>query len=241
MNLLSPTRGDNNYRYYHHSQIATLNLIRTCQALGMKLCDIKDLIAARTPTSMHDLFAQKINSIDHEIEDWHRARKLLCTLKATIHSSLHVDESAVTVQYLPKQHITLGEQNDYSGDRDDYDALADFYQHHSTNYPEMDLNYSVWGMFSEERIKNRDWRWPCRYYLNDPDGLDEKPAGYYVIGYKRGGYGQSADLYEKMLDYIDRSRFEICGPTFEEYPHNEICVADNSQYLMRVMITVRKL
>ena len=102
------------------------------------------------------------------------------------------------------------------------------------------MNFSVWGTFSKERIKRRDWRWPDRYYFNDPDGKDEKPAAFYVVGYRRGGYGQSTELYERLLDYIDTNGLTICGPSFEEYPLNEICTPDDSNYLMRIMITVDK-
>lgn len=238
--LLVPERGANNYRYYSHSQLATVYLIRTCQALGMSLSKIKELIEHRTPTQMNELLEHQIKNIDDKIEGWQRAKSLLSILNTTIDSALDVDENAITVQYIPEQPITLGDLNDYCSYRDDYDAMYSFYHSISEKYPDMDLNYSVWGMFSEERIKQRDWRWPDRYYFNNPDGKDRRPAATYATGYKRGGYGQSADLYERMLDYINTNGYEICGPTFEEYPLNEICITDDSNYLMRVMITVSK-
>jgi effector-binding domain-containing protein len=95
-------------------------------------------------------------------------------------------------------------------------------------------------MFSEERIKRRDWVWPDRYYYLDSEGNAEKPAELYAIGYHRGGYGQTGELYERILRYIDENGFEICGPAFEEYPLNEICIKNENEYLIRVMITVRK-
>jgi len=102
------------------------------------------------------------------------------------------------------------------------------------------MNYPVWAMFSEYRIKNRDWKWSDRYYFFNPEGHDKKPAALYAVGYTRGGYGQSHELYTCMLDYIDANGYEICGPAYEEYPLNEICVTDDNNYLMRVMITVCK-
>ncbi|MDR0468518.1 MAG: MerR family transcriptional regulator [Peptococcaceae bacterium] len=50
IHLLSPAaRGENQYRYYSSEQLALVNLIRTCQALGMKLAEIKELAVYRTP------------------------------------------------------------------------------------------------------------------------------------------------------------------------------------------------
>ena len=239
--LLSPTtRGDNNYRYYSIEHLALFNLIRTSQTLGMTLDEIKQLRDNRTPEIMDVLLNNQIGKINDEIDKWVRARKLIHLLKSTIQSHLNMDETEISIKSYPVEAIVLGELNDYSGDRNDYDALLSFYYNIHGKYPDMDLNYPVWAMFSEERIKNRDWKWPDRYYFYNPDGHDKKPAALYAVGYTRGGYGQSHDLYMRMLDYIDASGHEICGAAYEEYPLNELCIKDDSNYLMRVMITVCK-
>ena len=239
--LLSPElRGDNKYRYYSGGQLSIVNLIRTYQALGMTLAEIVHLKEERTPERIDEHLEQQIRLIDDKIDEWVRARKLLMTLKKIIHSGLSVDENAITIQFMPTEAIVMGELNDYSRGRNDYDALLSFYRSCSEKYPDLDLNYPVWGIFSEERIKQRDWVWPDRFYFYNPEGLDKKPAALYAVGYTRGGYGQSAALYERMLDYIDANGFEICGPAYEEYPLNEVCVIHDKDYLMRLMVTVRE-
>ncbi|MCL1816930.1 MAG: MerR family transcriptional regulator [Clostridiales bacterium] len=239
--LLSPaSRGKNNYRFYSHGQLATVNLIRTCQALGMSLAEIKNLSKQRNPEMMDELLKQQIKLIDDKIADWVRGRKLLYVLQTVIHSALAVNKENISVQFMPAEAIVLGQINDYSQSKDDYDALLNFYHVCNDQYPDLDLNYPVWGMFSAERIKQGDWRWPDRYYFYNPEGHDKKPAALYAVGYKRGGYGQTSELYERMLEYIAANGFEICGPTFEEYPLNEICIYEDTDYLVRVMITVQE-
>jgi len=239
--LLAPiSRGKNNYRYYSSGQLAIVNLIRTYQALGMSLTEIDQLGKKRTPELINHLLDDQILRIDEKINEWVHSRKLLLALKNIIHSALDADENSITVQFMPAEAIVLGELNDYSQGRNDYDALLSFYQSCSVKYPDMDLNYPAWGMFTEERIKQRDWVWPDRYYFANPEGLDRKPAALYAIGYTRGGYGQTTELYERMLAYIDANGLEICGPTYEEYPLNEICVLEEENYLMRAVISVRK-
>ncbi|MCL1887854.1 MAG: hypothetical protein FWF96_03160, partial [Kiritimatiellaeota bacterium] len=103
-----------------------------------------------------------------------------------------------------------------------------------------DLNYSVWGTFSEKRVKSGDWVWPDRYYFYNPEGRDRRPAALYAIGYTRGGYGQCGGLYKRLIHYINEHGFEICGDAYEEYPLNEVCITDSSNYLIRLMITVRE-
>ena len=239
--LLSPeSRGENNYRYYSSAQLSVVNLIRTYQALGMTLAEIQRLITDRTPEHIAEVLEQQIEHIDEKIDSWVRARKLLIALKGTIHAAMAVDEDAVTIQFRPAEAILLGEQNDYSRGKNAYDALFSFYRYCHKKYPALDLNYPVWGTFSEERIKQKDWVWPDRYYFYNPEGHDEKPAALYATGYMRGGYGHSAELYERIYDYIYEHGFEICGPAYEEYPLNEVCVRDERNYLLRVMITVRE-
>ncbi len=240
--LLSPlVRGaNNNYRYYSSGQLAVVNVIRTLQALGMSLSEIKTLRDRRTPEFMDKELTQQIDRINMKIEEWSRAQKLLLTLQKAIHSVENVKEDAITIQFLPAEAIVLGEPNDYNCDRDAYNALVDFYDAISKKWPDMDLNYPVWAVFSEERIRRGDWVWPDRYYFYNPEGPDQRPAAFYAIGYTRGRYGQSDELYRRMIDFIDKNGFEIGGNTYEEYPLNEVCISDNTNYLMRVMISVRE-
>jgi len=239
--LLSPSvRGENNYRYYSVGDLAMFNLIRTFQQFGISLDEIKRFRNNRTPELADIFFDDQIKNIDDKIEVWVRARNLLHLFKTTIHSQLDVDETEIKVQFRPAEAIVLGDLNDYSRDRNDYDALISFYYNIQDKYPNLDLNYPVWGMFSEERIKSGDWKWPDRYYFYNPEGYDKKPAHSYAVGYTRGSYGQSHELYMRLLDYIDANGYEICGPAFEEYPLNEICVQESDNYLIRIMITVRK-
>jgi len=239
--LLSPViRGENNYRYYSIEHLSMFNLIRTFQTLGMSLHEIKRLQDNRTPDLMDAVLDNQIGKINDEIDKWVRARKLVHFFKSAIHSHVDINEGEISIKPCPVEAIVLGELNDYSGNRNDYDALSSFFCDISKKYPDMDMNYPVWAMFSKDRILSRDWKWPDRYYFANPDGHDKKPAETYAVGYTRGGYGQSHGLYTRMLDYIEAAGYEICGPAYEEYPLNEICVKDAENYLMRVMITVQK-
>ncbi len=241
MELLKPNyRGKNGYRFYSAGQVAAVNLIRTAQRLGFSLVEIKDIIKRRTPAMMDELLRQQIARIDERINEWMRARKLLYVLQKMIHSAIVADKDSFSVEFLPAEAIVLGDVNDYSRERSDYDALLSFYQACTEKYPDMDLNYPVWGIVSEERIRRGDWHWPDRFYFHNPDGYDRRPGALYAIGYCYGDYGETGALYKRLLSYIEKNGYEICGPAYEEYPLNELCVAEVSNYLIRLMITVKK-
>jgi len=239
--LLEPiSRGENNYRYYSGGQLAVVNVIRTLQALGLTLKEIKQLKDNRNPQMFDEYFIMHSSKIKKQIDSWIRAEKLLTFYQNTIRSVKNIDENKISIQHIPAEPIILGEINDYNENKNAYDSLLIFYQSMNYTYPDIDLNYPVWAVFSEARIKNNDWVWPDRYYLANPEGHDKKPAALYATGYTRGGYGQSHGLYKKIINYIDDNDYEICGDAYEEYPLNEVCIKDENNYLMKIMITVRQ-
>jgi DNA-binding transcriptional MerR regulator len=239
--LVKPVkRGENNYRYYSDEQIALVNLIRTLQLLGMPLKDIGEFVPERTPESILTVFSQQLIMIDHDIEELTQVRKLLLTYQAMIEEASAVDEHQIAIHWQEAEKIFLGPVNDYSGRRSLNDALLDFYKYCDQPCNQTDLNYAAWGVYSQERLERGDWNWPDRFYFNNPDGADVKPAGLYVTGYTRGNYGQSDALYRRLIAYVATHDLEICGPAYETYPLNEISIPDPNQYLMRVSITVKQ-
>jgi DNA-binding transcriptional MerR regulator len=239
--LLSPvSRGENKYRYYFSGQLVVVNMIRTLQELGMTLSEIKGLLTQRTPERVDELLTQQIEKIDDKITGWVSARKLLFLFQKAIRSAVNVDEDAITIQFLPSDAIILGELNDYSRGKGAFDALSDFYRFLKSRNPDVNLNYPAWGLVTQQQLERLEVGKPERFYLYDPEGHDKRPAGLYAVGYTRGGYGDCRELYQRMLEYIDKHGFEMCGDSYEEYPLNEICISDDSNYLIRVLISVRE-
>ena len=239
--VLKPTLvSENNYRYYSFDQIGWVNLIKTMQFLGMPLKDIIGISKHRTPEKILRLFSNHINDINSFVVKSLDARKLMLTLQTTIENSIAVDENKIEFIYEPESHIFLGPQNDYSKGKNDWEELLKFYDYCERHGENVNIYYSAWGMFLEERIKKGDWKYPDKYYLNCPDGDSIKPAGWYVVGYGRGYYGQTDILYQKIIKYIRENNLVICGPAYETYPLNEISVNNPENYLIRISITARK-
>jgi DNA-binding transcriptional MerR regulator len=239
--LIRPAhRGENNYRYYSDEQIALVNIIHTFQSLGMTLKEIDEIARTRTPERIVQALADQTQHIDSNIEDLIKARKLLMTLKSTIEDAACIDERAIEVYEQGAEGIFLGPQNDYSNGRTIQDNLLNFYQYCQKSENHIDLNYSAWGMFSAERIRQGDWNGPDRFYFNNPHARDAKPKGLYVTGYMRSGYGKVDKLYRRLLAYIKRNQLEICGPAYESYILNEISIRDPGNYLARVSIRVER-
>ena len=239
--LLSPSqRGETGYRYYSPEQLSIVNVIRTLKELGLSLNEIKELIDDRNPENFDATFHQKMEILESKIQELMDTKELLNTLHNYIQEGRSVDESSFSIESLKEAPMFVGEENDYGNNRDDFDALNTFYEEISEKHPNINLNYPIWGLFRKERIIKRDWKWPDRFYFYHPKGDKIRQAGEYAIAYTRGGYGQCAELYVKMLDFIEKQGYEICGDTYEEYILNEICIPNDRNYLIRAMISVQK-
>ncbi|MDR3053444.1 MAG: MerR family transcriptional regulator [Coriobacteriales bacterium] len=239
--LLSPsTRGENNYRYYSQEQLAHINVIKTLQELGMPLKTITGLRKRRTPELVVEVLNKQTREIDKKIKALKSARTLLTTLVNTVGNALTADESVIKLVWREEIRVAFGSENDYSDGRTFQDALLDFYRYNFELNPELEMNYSVWGEFSGERIKAGDWRWPNRYFFNNPQGRDRTPAGWYVMGYARGGYGATDDVYQRLLAFAETNELTITGPAYETYPLNEISIIDPNNYLIQVFIRVEE-
>ena len=234
--------GKNNYRYYSYDQIGLVNLIRTMQSFGMPLKKISEITQKRSPRDMLNLLNNQLVYINKNILEQLEIRKLVLTLQNTIEEAVAInDENEIKVHWMEKKAIFLGPKNDYSDGKSDYDALLKFYRFCKKKDAGINLNYSVWGYFSKERIEQGDWVYPDRYYFNAPDGYDEKPAGLYVTGYARGSYGypHTDALYRRLMAHIRENNLEIDGGSYEEYPLNEISIKNPDEYLIRISIRVK--
>ena len=238
--LVPAVRAENNYRYYSSNQLAIMKIIRVLQQLGMSLEEIKELKDKRTPELFIKMGTEQISQIDKKIDDLMRARKLLLTYMKTIQSVKAIDEDAIIIKFLPAEPIILGELNDFSRGRKDYDAELSFYRDIKNKYPDIDLNYPIWATFSQESLKRGEYNKPERFYFYNPEGYDRKPAGMYAIGYTRAKYGQNDELFKRLFDYIEKNGFEICGNAYEEYPLDEACIVEDTNYLIRILIEVRE-
>ncbi|MDR1875898.1 MAG: MerR family transcriptional regulator, partial [Synergistaceae bacterium] len=238
--LSSAERGDNNFRYYSYRQIALTGLIITLRELDVSLKEITDIVQFRTPEGMMDFLSQQSASIERNIERLLKAKKLLLTLKGAIEDGIAADEGEIKLHHADEESILLGSQVDYSDGKSLEEAALEFYEYcYSMNEP-LILNYPVWGIFSEERLKRQDWVGPDRFCLRMPDAPDRKPEGLYLTGYSRGSYGQNDDLYVRLMEYIAEHNLEICGPAYEMYLIDEISTRDPYDWMAQVSIRVKR-
>jgi len=230
-------RGENTYRYYTYLQTITVNLINTLKSIGVPLETIGALMRNRTPEDLLNLLSTKELDIMREIEHLLEAKKVITVISTHIRRGLTSDCETVSIAYLGSESITIGPENDYTGDETFYNAFQRYCQ--DLEEKGGDLRYPIGGWWENIDEFLRNPIRPPRFYSVDPDGNKQKDAGRYLVGYNRGFYGEIGNLPERMIAFAQENNLEFAGPMFNIFVMDEISVLDSNNYLMQASVLLK--
>ncbi|MGL4106881.1 MerR family transcriptional regulator [Clostridium sp. LP20] len=236
--LLSPEyRGENGYRYYTQRQLTSAYLILSLRELGIGIEEIKKYVDRRSPEEMFSLFSSQKKNILKEMKRLRRTLEIMDLYVGMAEDALKYDENIIRIEYKEKEPIFIGP---LIPSDDVYDSVISFYDFAAENG--FDLGYPLGAIISEENLKSGDELLAARYYFKvENDNNSYKPEGKYVILYGRCAYGESDDLYKKLITFIEENKLRLCGDAYEEYPLNELSTIDDKQYCVKIEILVEDL
>jgi hypothetical protein len=146
------------------------------------------------------------------------------------------DDTVIITRFWEERHIALGPVNDFRPGEDYHRVYSNYYR--IARGMRVNLSYPIGGYFETfNDFINSPGR-PYRYFCHDPNGLDIKRAGNFLVGFTRGDYGVLNDLPQRMQAFIDENKVRARGPVYHDYPINEVCVKDPSQYLSRIWVQI---
>lgn len=236
--LPAASRGENNYRYYVPFQIIKLNYINVLIDLGVPLSAIKDMDLNRTPENVIKLLNQQEDKLNYKLNELRTAYSIIHTYRKNILQGVAAHDGLIRVEEMPDIHFVLGHPNNF-----DFKNHITFYQEfirfcRAADEQRINLRYPVGGyhnnITSFFEYPNR----PDRYYSLDPLGNKIRPQGSYLVGYKKGYYGEFGDIPQKMGEYVEEHDFVCKGPVYVLYLLDEISITEPDQYLSRISVAV---
>jgi len=236
--LFSPIRRDpgNNYRYYSPEQVIAVNFITVLSSLNVPLKTIANLEHTRTPASIMELIDRQEYVLDMEMRRLHECYSILHTRRELIKRGMQADPSKIELRQMPERRLVVGADNVFPEGDPFYEPFMRFCN--QADELRMNLSYPIGGLHkSFERFLANPGQ-PDKFFSVDPAGNAKKEAGTYLIGYVRGYYGQFDDLAQRLRDYAAQHALTPHGPLYAIYLHEEICLADPSQYLVQVCVAV---
>lgn len=238
--LFSPAKRNpsNNYRYYSPEQLIKVNFITVLSNLNIPLKTIKDIEDDRTPENITQLIEQKEKALDIGMYELRQRYSIIHTRRDLINNgkqaaSENIDE--ISIMHLEDTSIIIGPRDD-SNDDEFYESFVRFCE--QAKSLRINLNFPIGGLHDSWDSFQKIPGSPHNFFSVDPTGNDKQPAGDYVVGFKRGYYGQFDDLPGRMAKFISDNSLSVTGPVYVVYLHDEICVRDPSQYLARVCVAV---
>jgi DNA-binding transcriptional MerR regulator len=239
--LFKPVKrdSDTSYRYYAPEQIIAVNFIKVLSSLNVPLKTIQELGQSRAPKEMMALIADREKVLDMELKRLRECYSIMHIRRELISRGKKMaDAGKISVLHEQALHFILGERNNFKNGEEFYTPFMHFCEH--AKDAQINLRFPV-GALHESWSGFMAAPGEPHYFISlDPAGNQTSKAGYYVVGYIRGYYGQFGDLPERMAAHIKNNKLETEGPVYTLYLLDEVCTADCDQYLAMVCVAVKK-
>lgn len=242
--LLSPEKVlANGYRFYSYHQLETVGVILTLREVGMSLSEIKRHLDGRTPQRLIDLLTAGRKNAQEKIQMLLRTQGMIDMRLDATRAALVVDPNTIELQYCEEEEqLYMGNEIQNPSTANAEDALEDFYA--LCERDDIIYGYPFGTLISKENLLDGKYRLPSRFFFKLPDAdipnsaRGIKPAGNYLVGYEKVSYVGSAEIYVRMVDYMNGHGLGIVGSAYEEFLLDEIAVKESGEYLLRVSIQV---
>lgn len=234
LGLLSPKRGDNNYRMYRLHDLWRLNVIRDLRRLNFSMDQIGDYMKHRTVATTEGLLKEEISAIDEQIA-------FLNALKMDVSERLHTLETVkqepiekVTVKYFPQRNCHIL-QEPYHSD-EEMDLLIKKLISKDENNLYIIGNNRIGSLLALESGipgKYPDYK---GVFIIDQKGSSHLEEGTYLsISYH--GSSQQHYTYVPMLErYAAAHGYRLAGPLLELLLVDIHQAQDSSEHITELQI-----
>ena len=147
-------------------------------------------------------------------------------------------EAEIYVTEMPDKQILLGNINDFDGSIGYYNALARFCS--EPHKPKLNLSYPVGSYYENMDVFLNKPSQPTRFFSLDPKGHECRDAGFYLVGSTRGGYAQTNDLPNRMVEFAKEKGLVFNGPVYTIYLLDEMSIIDPKRYLLQVSASINE-
>jgi DNA-binding transcriptional MerR regulator len=227
---------EHKHRYYSPMQITTVKMIRVLREIDIPLDMIKELKENRTPEKIVKLFNASKDIINKDIRFLQEALLVIDTFMDLINEGMSVIETEITVTRMSEKRIILGGDTNFKDSEDFYGEFIRFCN--ATNEPGLNLSYPIGGYWTDMEAFLSSPSQPMKFFSLCPNGCHIRPEGLYLNGYKRGYYGQTSDLPERMAKHAENEGYVFTGAVYNTYLFDEISVVDPENYLLQVSAAV---
>ncbi|MGX4601151.1 MerR family transcriptional regulator [Faecalimicrobium sp. JNUCC 81] len=237
-------KDENGYRYYSYQQFEIFSVITILKEINMPLKEIKSYLDNRTPSSLINLFKNKIKEVDKEIENLNKIRTLMETKIDITEKACNVNHSKINLKIQDEEYLILSNPIDNTSDKGFFKAVSDHMDYCICN--NLNIGYSIGAIINKDNILKGNHN-GYSYLYTKVDDLQSspfiyiKPKGLYLVAYHQGSYENIKETYDKILLFIDENNLTLGDYSYEEYILDEVSVKGYENYLTQILVEVKNI
>lgn len=247
--LLIPEKIDpySGYRYYSNKQLTLVLVIKHFKEAGFPLKEIKQLLGREDLEYNKTKIKEKCKEIDDRINDLIRLKeKLNFCLYERKKQEYTKKEAQIEIKYIPETYIAyLRSPGVISVDEFTVRycrlmSLIEKNKFHTTKNV-MALYYNSCIEFENNDKQEYDIE-VCAQISETKEipGLVRKFGGFRAVSSMHyGSYDNMIEVYRKMVEYINKNGYEICGPAIDNYIVDIISTCDENNYVTELLIPIK--
>lgn len=213
LGILTPKRGDNQYRLYSLNDLWKLNVIRDLRSLDFSMDRIKEYMDHRSIHSTEQLLSEELDVIEEKIHALHELKENVQNRLHTIREAKLHPIGVIEKKLLPVRHCHMI-QSGYKTD-----AEMDMLIKRLLNKDEHNLyiigNNRIGSMIPLESVKKKLYRDYESVFIICDRGTEEIPEGEYLTLCYRGDCNQNSRFLPKLLNYAKTQGLTPVGPVLE--------------------------
>lgn len=247
--LLKPEKIDefSGYRYYSNEQLTLVLIIKHFKEAGFSLKEIKKLLGREDLEYNKIKIKEKYKEIDDKITDLLRIKeKLKFCLYEGKKQTEHKNEAEIEIKYIPETYVAyLRSRGTISVDEFtvrycNLMSMLERNNFHSTKNV-MALYYE--SCIEVESKETGDFDIEVCAEISETrevPGLVRKFGGFNAVSsIHYGSYDNMIEVYKKMVKYINKNGYEICGPAIDNYIVDIISTSDEDNYITELLIPIK--
>jgi len=244
--IFSPVyKDEKNFRYYSLSQFEALDTLISLREIGVPLKEIKEYLSNKDIESLAELLKKKNEVIKNQIN------KLRHISKKIENKSLKL-EKAIKQQLIAEPYFKRCDTTyilTASVESDDYKKIMGKiieFINNCKDKEEFDNGNPIGGIIKKEDILSGKFnKIKAIYIMIDSktitDDKSVKPKGIYARINHRGSYDTTHVSYKKLIDFIEKSGYEIIGDAYENELIGYLSSESQEEYLIEISIQVQKI
>lgn len=232
---------DNGYRVYTPSQIEPFWALLVLRNSGVPIKDLREYFDHPSPEHLKTIVNERIDAVDAEVRRLQQTRlhlKELHMVICEINKADHIGDQVVFETVL-LEPIVLGAKNKTPGPTNPetwnqlYDDLAS-----KTN---LDQAARIGSIISKVDLAKGEFSHVDRVFAISPERHRKKGETQLVaVRYWKGPYESISTCYPEIVAYLETEGFMIAGDAREEYLSTSITTTNESEYLTRITIPIKK-